>query len=95
MGDDFQVAQVCARELGVPLELVSVKPNNNLVNPNGVVTGGSVGSEMCCMAARLACDVLKERLKPFRSGDGEPEKPWLQVVQGASGVGANLTAHSL
>ena len=86
---------MCARELGVPLELISVKPNNNLVNPNGVVTGGSVGSEMCCMATRQACDLLKERLKPFRAAEGEPERPWVQVVQMASGMGANLTAHSL
>ena len=81
--------------LGVPLEMVSVKANNNLVNPNGVVTGGSLGSDMCCMAAKLACEELRERLMPFRAGEGEPERPWPVVVQYASGSGVNLTAHSL
>ena len=86
---------MCARELGVPLSAVSVKPNSTLVNPNGFVTGGSVGSEMCSLAVRQACSVLRERLQPFRAAAGEPQRPWLQVVQMASGVGTNLTAHSL
>ena len=90
-----QVAQVVAHVLGVPLELVSVKPNNNLVNPNGVVTGGSLGSDMCCMAARLACEVLRERLMPFMAAEGEAARPWLQVIQIASARGVNLTTHSL
>ena len=81
--------------LGVPLEMVSVKANNNLINPNGVVTGGSLGSDMCCMAARLACEEMRERLLPFRAPAGQPERPWLQVVQYASGSGVNLTTHSL
>ncbi|XP_043246690.1 abscisic-aldehyde oxidase-like [Amphibalanus amphitrite] len=90
-GINTKVAQVVAHVLGVPLEQVSVKPNNNLVNPNGVVTGGSLGSDMNCMAARLACEVLRERLMPFMA-EG---RPWLQVVQYASGSGVNLSAHSL
>jgi len=40
-----QVAQVAAHILGVPLDTISVKPSNNLSNPNAIVTGGSVGSE--------------------------------------------------
>ena len=94
-GLNTKVAQVCAHELGVPLSAISVKTNNTLVNPNGFVTGGSVGSEMCSFAVRQACDVLKERLQPFRAAAGEPERPWLQVVKMASGMGTNLTAHSL
>ncbi|XP_043236080.1 indole-3-acetaldehyde oxidase-like isoform X1 [Amphibalanus amphitrite] len=94
-GLNTKVAQVCAKELGIPLSTISVKPNNTLVNPNGFVTGGSVGSEMCSLAVRQACDQLKERLKPFRAPEGEPERPWQQVVQMASMMGTNLTAHTL
>ncbi|XP_037081125.1 xanthine dehydrogenase-like [Pollicipes pollicipes] len=93
-GLNTKVAQVVARELGVPLDQVSVKPNNSLANPGSTVTGGSIGSEWCCMAARSACQQLIERLKPFRAAEGEPQRPWLQVVQMASGKGGvNLSAH--
>ena len=43
------MAQVCAKVLDIPMELISVKPNLNWVNPNGDATGGSVGSDMCPM----------------------------------------------
>jgi len=67
-----KVAQTVARELGIPLSLISVKPNNSLVNPNGLVTGGSIGSETACLAAQLACRVLRERLQPYQEKvDGE------------------------
>ena len=42
-----KVAQVCAFELGIPLEKISVKSTNNLVNPNCLFTGGSVVTELC------------------------------------------------
>lgn len=48
-----KVAQVCAYELGVPLEKVSIKSTNNLVNPNLLWTGGSVTSELCCKVFRF------------------------------------------
>ena len=47
-GLSTKVAQSCARELGVPLEKISVKATNNLVNPNALWTGASVTSELCC-----------------------------------------------
>jgi hypothetical protein len=36
-----------AYTLNIPLELVSVKPSNNLTAPNGMVTGASVTSDAC------------------------------------------------
>ena len=47
-GLSTKVAQSCAHELGVPLEKISVKATNNLVNPNALWTGASVTSELCC-----------------------------------------------
>lgn len=94
-GLNTKVAQTVAYELGIPLSTVSVKANNSLANPNGMVTGGSVGSEFCSYAAKQACQILLERLKPFRAQEGEPEKPWVMVVMMASMMGTNLTAHSM
>lgn len=36
---------MAAHILGVPLDMISVKPSNNLSTPNAIVTGGSLGSE--------------------------------------------------
>lgn len=47
----MQVAQVAAKTLGIPLEMVKVKPSNTLTNPNGQTTGGSTTSEMNCLVS--------------------------------------------
>ena len=47
----MQVAQVAAKTLGIPLEMVKVKPSNTLTNPNGETTGGSTTSEMNCLVS--------------------------------------------
>ena len=49
----MQVAQVAAKTLGIPLEMVKVKPSNTLTNPNGETTGGSTTSEMNCLVSRV------------------------------------------
>ena len=47
----MQVAQVAAKTLGVPIGFVKVKPTNSLTNPNGMGTGGSIGSELNCLVS--------------------------------------------
>ena len=44
-----KVAQVAARTLGVPLDMIVIKPSNSLTNPNGASTGGSTTSELACL----------------------------------------------
>jgi xanthine dehydrogenase/oxidase len=39
---------VVAKELGIDISLVSIKPTNTLTNTNGSVTGGSKTSELNC-----------------------------------------------
>ena len=41
-----QVAQVAAKTLGIPLDMVKVKPTSVLTNPNGYATGGSITTEL-------------------------------------------------
>lgn len=48
-GIHTKVAQACAHELGIPIEKISIKPTNNLVNPNCFWTGASVTAELCCL----------------------------------------------
>ena len=47
-GLNTKVAQTAAHILGIPLEMVSVKPTNTLTAPNAIVTGGGIGSEISC-----------------------------------------------
>merc|ERR1719153_1905794 len=60
-GMNTKVAQVVAHSLGVPIDLIQIKPVTALTNPNGSTTGGSAGSETNCLAAIGACDILKAR----------------------------------
>ena len=45
--------KVVAKELGIPVSMVRVKPTDNLVAPNNSVTGGSMGSECCASVSDL------------------------------------------
>ena len=47
------MTQVVARELGVDVSLVSIKPTNVLTNANGSATGGSIGSELNCYVSYI------------------------------------------
>ncbi|CAG5128374.1 unnamed protein product, partial [Candidula unifasciata] len=43
-----KVAQGVAQALGVPLDNIKVRPNQGIITPNNIVSGGSVASE-CAM----------------------------------------------
>ena len=45
-----------AHILNIDLELVSVKPSNNLTAPNGMVSGGSLTSEACAYVSIEMCN---------------------------------------
>lgn len=47
-GIHTKVTQVVASTLGVPLELVSIDPTNNVVSANSIWTASSCTSEMAC-----------------------------------------------
>ena len=46
-----QVAQVAAKTLGIPLEMIKVKPSMTFTNPNGNMTASSVTSELNCLVS--------------------------------------------
>ena len=48
-----QVAQVASKVLGVPLELIKIKPTDTLLSPNGVWTGASITSELNCLVSGM------------------------------------------
>lgn len=52
-GINTKVAQVTAHALGVPLENVSIRPMDNVVSANAVMTASSCTSEMVCYVCKL------------------------------------------
>lgn len=52
-GVNTKAAQTAAHILGVPLDLISIKPSNTLATPNAIVTGASIGSEIACYVSSL------------------------------------------
>ncbi|XP_049838711.1 xanthine dehydrogenase-like [Schistocerca gregaria] len=87
-GINTKVAQVCAYALGVPLELVSIKPSNVLTSPNNMVTGGSIASESCAYATLRACEELLKRLAPIKEKLKDPS--WQELIAAAYAANVDL-----
>lgn len=51
-GINTKVAQVVAHAFGIPYELVSVKPSDNVIAANAQVTGGTIASDTICFVSR-------------------------------------------
>ena len=51
-GINTKVAQACAWALGIDLEKVVVKPTNEQLSVNTILTGGSVTSEAVCLVRK-------------------------------------------
>jgi len=92
-GVNTKVCQVVAKELGIPMELIRIKPTNNFNNANGSVTGGSMGSECNCSAAQIACQKLKDKMKEVRNSMNNPD--WKDLVKKCYMQGVDLSAHHM
>ena len=88
-GINTKAAQVCAYELGVPLEFVNIVPNYSFVAANNVFSGSSITSESVCYSIIRACDTLKKRLAPIR--ESMPDATWL-IIRKAAEQQVDLTS---
>lgn len=52
-GANTKVAQTAAHVLGIPMDMISVKPSNSLTAPNAILTGGNFGSEISCHVSKI------------------------------------------
>ncbi|CAF0756244.1 unnamed protein product [Brachionus calyciflorus] len=90
-GIHTKVAQVCAYELGVPIEMISIKPADSFNNLNAQCTGGSFTSELVSQACIECCKIILKNFEPARkllpSG-----YTWLNLVQKAFRMGIDLGA---
>jgi len=90
-GINTKVQQVVAKQLGIDMSMVKIKPTANITNPNGTVTGGSVGSEINCAAALGACDILNANLAETKEKLGE-DATWLEIITAANKASVDLCA---
>ncbi|NP_001299599.1 indole-3-acetaldehyde oxidase-like [Amyelois transitella] len=90
-GLNTKAAQVCAYELGIPLDYVSVLPHFSYIAANNVFSGSSITSESVCYSIIRACNILKERLEPVKK---EMTKPytWKELIWRAGELLIDLTA---
>ncbi|XP_068084723.1 uncharacterized protein [Anabrus simplex] len=89
-GINTKVAQVAAKFLNIDLDMVTVKPANNLTAPNSMVSGASITSEACAYATMICCQQLLKRLEPVRKRLGEPT--WKELVGKGYEDGIDLCA---
>ncbi|KAJ8719483.1 hypothetical protein PYW08_011658 [Mythimna loreyi] len=89
-GINTKAAQVCAYELGVPLEYVKIIPHYSFVAANNVFSGSSITTESVCYSIIKACETLKERLAPIR--ESMPGATWEQIITKAGEDQVELTS---
>ncbi|XP_062544108.1 aldehyde oxidase 1-like [Armigeres subalbatus] len=89
-GMNTKVAQVVAHILNIPMDKVIIKPTNNLTSPNAICTGGSMTSETVSYAAKRACEIILERMKPVR--EENKDDSWETLVEKCHNQSIDLSA---
>ncbi|OCL10659.1 hypothetical protein AOQ84DRAFT_387369 [Glonium stellatum] len=65
-----KMCQVAAQELGVPLDSIYTHDSQTYQIANASPTAASSGSDLNGMAVKNACEILNERLRPYREKYG-------------------------
>ena len=92
-GIHTKVAQVCAYELSIPIESISIKSANSFTNANARATGAAITSELVCNAAIECCKVINANLDPIRKLMPS-NYTWKDLIARALQSGVDLTARS-
>lgn len=87
-----KVMQVAANALGVGMKDVHVSETATDKIPNASATAASQGTDLYCMATFNACEILNERLAPFR--EKMPGASFKELVQAAWFDRVNLSAQA-
>ncbi|KAL4711114.1 hypothetical protein ACJJTC_009485 [Scirpophaga incertulas] len=89
-GCNTKVAQVCAYELGIPLECISVLPHYSFAAANNILSGSSITTECASYATIKCCEMLKMRLEPIKAKMTDPT--WKELIAKAGDEQVDLTA---
>ncbi|GLV36464.1 Aldehyde oxidase 3 [Carabus blaptoides fortunei] len=94
-GINTKIAQVCAYTLGIPLDMVSIKPSSSLNAPNNFATGGSMTSEAVCYGIIGACKEIQRRLEPVPGAKDIPADFRIQFRQDSTNPGGVLNSKAI
>ncbi|GAB0089792.1 Aldehyde oxidase/xanthine dehydrogenase [Sergentomyia squamirostris] len=78
-GLNTKIAQVAAKTLDIPLNMIKVGPTNDLIGNGGFGTLGSQTHQSAGYATEKACKEILERMKPVKEELGDIT--WVQLVQ--------------
>lgn len=91
-GANTKVAQVCARELGIPLSYIHVISHYSFVASNNGFSGASITTESICYAAIKACGSINNRIHQLKARVGGDESTWEELVKTAAEEEIELTS---
>ncbi|XP_046559709.1 xanthine dehydrogenase-like isoform X1 [Haliotis rubra] len=91
-GINTKMMQVCAFELGIPMDTIKVKPTTTLADSNSITTGGSITSEVNALGVIQCCQQLKTRMALVKAKMVNPS--WQQLVAKCYSEGMDLSARS-
>ncbi|QDZ24669.1 xanthine dehydrogenase [Chloropicon primus] len=92
-GLNIKAIQTAAYELGVDCGLVSCSATSSWIAGSHNVTGGSTTSEAICASTLLACQELKERIRPVK--EKNPSLDWPQLIAKCYQQGVDMAARSV
>jgi xanthine dehydrogenase/oxidase len=87
-----KMCQVAAQELGVPMDAIFTQDTSTYQSANPSPTAASSGSDLNGMAVKNACEILNERLKPYREKYGL-DAPMSTIAHAAYLDRVNLAAN--
>ncbi|XP_066155943.1 xanthine dehydrogenase isoform X1 [Euwallacea fornicatus] len=87
-----KLIQVASRALKIPTDKIHNSSTNTDIVPNTSPTAASTGSELNGMAVLYACEMINERLQPYK--DANPKGKWEDWVNTAYRDRVNLSAQA-
>ncbi|XP_048242204.1 xanthine dehydrogenase-like isoform X1 [Haliotis rufescens] len=89
-GINTKMMQVCAFELGIPMDTIKVKATSSLANSNSITSGGSITSDVNALGVMQCCQLLKTRMAPVKAKMTKPT--WQKLVAKCFSEGVDLSA---
>ncbi|KAJ8311861.1 hypothetical protein KUTeg_010587 [Tegillarca granosa] len=80
-GMNTKMIQIAATELGIPIDNIFISETSTNTTPNATNTSASTGTDIYAGAVKNACEILAERLKPYKTANPDgPFKKWIEAA---------------
>lgn len=90
-GLNTKVAQVAARTLNLPIEMIRFRPCDTMTSPNAMCSGGSSTSDAIAVAVMHACEMILEKIQPVRD-EMPKDATWPEITLACHGKNIELSA---